>query len=50
MSLGNRRADNVKSRSSTQDLPTTQVATTSRGEMDATGTTKRAGKRIAAST
>jgi peptidoglycan-associated lipoprotein len=38
MSLGNRRADNVKSAIVGAGLASAQVATTSRGEMDATGT------------
>jgi peptidoglycan-associated lipoprotein len=38
MSLGNRRADNVKNAIVNAGLASTQVATTSRGEMDATGT------------
>jgi peptidoglycan-associated lipoprotein len=38
MSLGNRRADNVKNAIVNAGLAATQVATTSRGEMDATGT------------
>jgi peptidoglycan-associated lipoprotein len=38
MSLGNRRADNVKSAIVGAGLNSAQVATTSRGEMDATGT------------
>jgi peptidoglycan-associated lipoprotein len=38
MSLGNRRADNVKSAIVGAGLSASQVATTSRGEMDATGT------------
>jgi peptidoglycan-associated lipoprotein len=38
MSLGNRRADNVKSAIVNAGLAASQVATTSRGEMDATGT------------
>jgi peptidoglycan-associated lipoprotein len=38
MSLGNRRADNVKNAIVGAGLASTQVATTSRGEMDATGT------------
>ena len=38
MSLGNRRADNVKNAIVDAGLAAAQVATTSRGEMDATGT------------
>ena len=38
MSLGNRRADNVKNAIVEAGLAAAQVATTSRGEMDATGT------------
>ena len=38
MSLGNRRADNVKNAIVDAGLAASQVATTSRGEMDATGT------------
>ncbi len=38
MSLGNRRADNVKNAIVNAGLAAAQVATTSRGEMDATGT------------
>ena len=38
MSLGNRRADNVKNAIVNEGLAATQIATTSRGEMDATGT------------
>ena len=38
MSLGNRRADNVKNAIVEAGLAASQVATTSRGEMDATGT------------
>lgn len=38
MSLGNRRADNVKDAIVKAGLASAQVATTSRGEMDATGT------------
>jgi peptidoglycan-associated lipoprotein len=38
MSLGNRRADNVKNAIVGAGLAAAQVATTSRGEMDATGT------------
>jgi peptidoglycan-associated lipoprotein len=38
MSLGNRRADNVKNAIVNAGLAGSQVATTSRGEMDATGT------------
>ncbi|HVR18641.1 MAG TPA: OmpA family protein [Polyangiaceae bacterium] len=38
MSLGNRRADNVKNAIANAGLAAAQIATTSRGEMDATGT------------
>jgi peptidoglycan-associated lipoprotein len=38
MTLGNRRADNVKTAIVDAGLAASQVATTSRGEMDATGT------------
>jgi peptidoglycan-associated lipoprotein len=38
MTLGNRRADNVKNAIVDAGLAAAQVATTSRGEMDATGT------------
>ncbi len=38
MTLGNRRADNVKSAIVEAGLAAGQIATTSRGEMDATGT------------
>lgn len=38
MSLGNRRADNVKNAIVDAGLSGAQIATTSRGEMDATGT------------
>lgn len=38
MVLGGRRADNVKTFLETKGLPDQQVSTTSRGEMDATGT------------
>jgi peptidoglycan-associated lipoprotein len=38
MTLGNRRADNVKNAIVEAGLAAAQIATTSRGEMDATGT------------
>jgi len=38
MTLGNRRADNVKNAIVEAGLASAQIATTSRGEMDATGT------------
>jgi len=38
LTLGNRRADNVKSAIAAAGLSAAQIATTSRGEMDATGT------------
>ncbi|MEY2935229.1 MAG: hypothetical protein RL033_5978, partial [Pseudomonadota bacterium] len=38
MVLGGKRADNVKAYLTSQSLPDRQAETTSRGELDATGT------------